>query len=579
MLTQRQLLWLVMGIIFSTVFMFSPAVLIAQETTNETIVTEEKTVVEKDLSTQNNEVEKEIETEDSAVEEVSTEIPVEETKTIEQPVAVNNALKFTVEPSLIEPERGWTDFAVKAGVNKPAKVKFKLYSYTKEDNEKLKANLAQDEKYQVKFTSDRNKLEYGLYSGGLTGLFEMAKLNLKIGFLSKVTKEELARRRKTIDEKIEKLSKDFDKKLAENSKERDELHKLVLTRKPSEIIEVEVKDGGLFTNADEVLTYKLRQKLIEKLSKNKDGNTDVKGVIPFVVSFKNLQRGGNYVVVVESDENPSLTNTIKVNTWTLLKPFSYQVIVLGMVFIILILLSIRQAANGKEFFIRHIAGLNAIEEAVGRATEMGKPVLYLTGLHDLQSIATLASISILSHVSKKTAEYETPILVPNCRSIVMVTAREVVKEAYISVGKADHYNEDNITYLTDDQFGFTSGVDGIMVREKPAACFYLGHFMAESLIYAETGHSVGAIQIAGTEEFSQIPFFITACDYTLIGEELFAAGAYLSRQPRDVGSLRGQDLGKLIIIAIILIGMVAQSVGYMNGSPDFLSFGEWFRCN
>jgi hypothetical protein len=302
---------------------------------------------------------------------------------------------------------------------------------------------------------------------------------------------------------------------------------------------------------------------------------------PLDVPLKKLKTDTPYVINITATNsgNASLNHQLESRTITTFKPNSALVFIMAVILIILIMVSIKQAEAGRDFYIRRIAGLNAIDEAVGRATEMGKPVLYLTGLHDLSSIATLASISILSKVAEKTAEYETPILVPNCRSIVMVTTREVVKESYMRAGKADHYQEDNITYLTDDQFGFTSGVDGIMMREKPAANFYLGHFMAESLIYAETGHSVGAIQIAGTEEFSQIPFFITACDYTLIGEELFAAGAYLSRQPRDVGSLRGQDIGKLFFIALILVGVLLQTAGYMTENTSLFAFSDMFHTN
>jgi hypothetical protein len=95
-----------------------------------------------------------------------------------------------------------------------------------------------------------------------------------------------------------------------------------------------------------------------------------------------------------------------------------------------------------------------------------------------------------------------------------------------------------------------------MLREKPAACFYQGKFYAESLILAETGNSIGAIQIAGTASPSQLPFFITACDYTLIGEEFFAASAYLSGDRRLIGSIRGQDMGKIIFMAAILLGLI-----------------------
>ncbi len=222
---------------------------------------------------------------------------------------------------------------------------------------------------------------------------------------------------------------------------------------------------------------------------------------------------------------------------------------------------IESGKKGKELFIREIAGLAAVDDAVGRATEMGKPVLYIPGIMDMDDIQTIASMVILGRVARKTAEYGSSLLVPTCRSVVMSVAQEVVKEGYIQVGRPDAYNKENIQYLTDDQFGYAAGVDGIMVREKPAAIFLLGTFYAESLILAETGRSVGAIQIAGTAMPSQIPFFVAACDYTLIGEELFAASAYLSREPKLLGSLKGQDAAKLFFMILIVIGVVSATIG------------------
>ncbi len=219
-----------------------------------------------------------------------------------------------------------------------------------------------------------------------------------------------------------------------------------------------------------------------------------------------------------------------------------------------------QAQRGKEMFIRRISGLSAIEDAVGRATEMGRGVLYAPGIADMDDIQTIAGVTIMGHVARKTAEYDTDFYAPQCRSFVMSVAHEVVKQAYLEKGRIDAYRPDRINYLTDDQFGYVAGVGGIMMRDKPAACFYLGTFYAESLILAETGNAVGAIQIAGTAEPSQIPFFVAACDYTLIGEELFAASAYLSKNPREVGSLKGQDMVKVVIIAAIIIGTLLETI-------------------
>ena len=239
------------------------------------------------------------------------------------------------------------------------------------------------------------------------------------------------------------------------------------------------------------------------------------------------------------------------------------ILLLGLLVCGAILFNIARARRGEELYVRRIAGLESVEEAIGRSTEMGKPVLYVPGIRDMDDIQTIASMSILSHVAKLTAEYDTPILVPNTRAVVMSTAQEVVKQAYLDAGRPDAYNVENIRYLTDDQFGYVAGVDGIMIRDKPAANFFLGAFFAESLILAETGASTGAIQVAGTAMPSQLPFFVAACDYTLIGEELFAASAYLSREPQNLGSLKGQDWGKLVfMIAIVLGGIGATTAAW-----------------
>ena len=238
----------------------------------------------------------------------------------------------------------------------------------------------------------------------------------------------------------------------------------------------------------------------------------------------------------------------------------------GMLLILVILTGfivyfIEQGKKGRELYIREIAGLAAVEDAVGRATEMGRPVLYVPGIMDMDNIQTIASMVILGRVAARTAKYGSPLLVPVSKSVVLSVSQEVVKEAYLEEGRPDAYESDNIFYLTDDQFGYAAGVDGVMVRERPAAIFLLGTFYAESLILAETGRSVGAIQIAGTAMPSQLPFFIAACDYTLIGEELFAASAYLSREPKLLGSLKGQDVAKLFFILVITVGVLAATLG------------------
>lgn len=232
---------------------------------------------------------------------------------------------------------------------------------------------------------------------------------------------------------------------------------------------------------------------------------------------------------------------------------------------------ILRARSGKPIRVRKIAGLEAVDEAVGRATEMGRPILFVPGIQDMNDIQTIAAMTILSHISKTAAEYDAKVEVPTARSLVMTTARETVQASYLTAGKPDAYNQDLIYYVTDEQFGFVAYLSGMMVREKPAACFYMGAFYAESLILAETGNHVGAIQIAGTAMPAQLPFFVAACDYTLIGEEFFAASAYLSGSPEELGSLKGQDVGKIIVVLLMFIGITLFTLAALTSANPGLS--------
>ena len=225
---------------------------------------------------------------------------------------------------------------------------------------------------------------------------------------------------------------------------------------------------------------------------------------------------------------------------------------------------IRKAKNGDEIYMRPISAMKAMEEAVGRATEMGNSVLYVPGISGLDEIDTISGVIILGHIAGMTAEYEADLHVPCCVQIVMEAARESCKESYLKKGRPDLYNDSMVHYVTDDQFAYAAGVNGIMLREKPSAVFYQGKFYAESLLLAETGSSIGAIQIAGTGSSSQIPFFVTACDYVLIGEEFYAASAYLSGSPEMIGSIKGQDYVKLLCMLFIISVVVISIFNYFN---------------
>ena len=142
-----------------------------------------------------------------------------------------------------------------------------------------------------------------------------------------------------------------------------------------------------------------------------------------------------------------------------------NMLVLLLIFSASVLLYIRSAKSGKNLFVRKLTGLEAVEEAVGRATEMGKPVLFVPGISDLDEIQTIAGLSILGRVARITAQYDTPLVVPVLYPMALAAAGEVVKEAYLDSGRSDSYKPEMVRYVAGEQFAYVAAVNGIMLRE------------------------------------------------------------------------------------------------------------------
>ena len=232
-------------------------------------------------------------------------------------------------------------------------------------------------------------------------------------------------------------------------------------------------------------------------------------------------------------------------------------IVFVLVIFVFLLYNIIRSKRGQSLFIRRIAGLTAIDEAVGRSTEMGRPLMMVPGLSALGPVG-IQAVNIFAYISRTAAKFGTPIRICLADAALYSVAQEIIRDVYQSEGLPERFDPTSVRFISDRQFAFAAGVAGMIIRERVAAAFLMGDWFAESLILAESAHAVGAIQVAASTVTTQTPFLIAACDYVLIGDEFYAASAYLSREPVLVGSLVGQDWSKALV-AVIIIGLTIQA--------------------
>ncbi len=209
-------------------------------------------------------------------------------------------------------------------------------------------------------------------------------------------------------------------------------------------------------------------------------------------------------------------------------------------------------------YIRNLPGLDAIEECVKRAVEMNKPIYFSTGVGDITGgdmSQTLAGISLLGYTAKLAANLGAPLTYLATRTTIVPIAEDIIRTAY-----GDAYRVEQILFIP-DQNSLMSMVIGEFQRTKPAANFLLGALYWETCILAEAGANVGAMQVGGTGRLYQVPYCVAMCDYSLISEEVMAAGAYISKEPSQLGTILGSDILRYVIVALAILIAITGAMG------------------
>jgi hypothetical protein len=201
-------------------------------------------------------------------------------------------------------------------------------------------------------------------------------------------------------------------------------------------------------------------------------------------------------------------------------------------------------------------------EGINKSAEEGKPTMFLHcgKLYGPDAASVLACLNVCSYVAENVARLNTKLIsvsleYPEVYPIMI----ETVREAY-SAANNPAFKEESVRYFPG--YSYTMEVMGLIEQERPGTIVYMGAWDHSALIQSTVGFVIGAMQIAGTANVAQLPFFIANCDYVLIGEEFLAAGAKVSGDPIAISTIFAQDLFKAIVLIIIVSGTLLVTGGF-----------------
>jgi hypothetical protein len=216
---------------------------------------------------------------------------------------------------------------------------------------------------------------------------------------------------------------------------------------------------------------------------------------------------------------------------------------------------------GKTGVLRPLPGMEELSGAVGRSAETGRALhvsVGVAGVGGLQTAETWAGLTILSALADEAAACDTPLIVTVADATALPLAQEVVWRAYARHGNPQGYDSTQVRFVAPNPMAYSAGVAGLLLWEPLTANVMVGTFGDEVLLMGEVGARQGVRQIAGTANPQALPLIVATADRTLIGEEIFAGGAYTARHPVQIASLLAQDWARWAIAAAILVVTAAR---------------------
>lgn len=215
---------------------------------------------------------------------------------------------------------------------------------------------------------------------------------------------------------------------------------------------------------------------------------------------------------------------------------------------------------------RTIHGFEAMSTALERAVEAGERVHLSLGTGSVigsDSGPALAGLAMLSRIADATSMSDKPVVVTTGDGAMSVLAQDTLRTSYAQAGASERYRSTSGRMLGPTPFSYVASLPILLAGEDVSVHVLAGSFGAEGALAADFGRRQEAFVLAGTDDVQSQALLYATADYPLIGEEIFAGGAYLNVGPAHRASLRAQDFVRFVVVAAILAGTLLRTLGVL----------------
>ena len=207
--------------------------------------------------------------------------------------------------------------------------------------------------------------------------------------------------------------------------------------------------------------------------------------------------------------------------------------------------------------LRVIDAYERLNKAVGIAVENGTRLHISLGRGNLFTArggSALAGLAMLRRLTERTSVSDRPPIVTSGDASLTVLSQDTLQSGYRAAGAEDQYRFSTGRLTGLSPFSFAAGTMPIIRDENVSTNIFIGDFGNEAALLTEEADRGNTNLIAASDNLSAQAIFYASAQDPLIGEELFAAGAYVGAGASHEASLNAQDILRWLIILAIIIG-------------------------
>ena len=240
----------------------------------------------------------------------------------------------------------------------------------------------------------------------------------------------------------------------------------------------------------------------------------------------------------------------------------------GLVFILiflgLIVVLAVQGRGGAEVEFRIIPAFTKVQRAIELAVEAGSRLNISIGrgaITSSESAAAFVGLSMLEKMASSASTGDRPPVITSGDPGLAILAQDTLRSSYQDIGLIDQYQPTYSQLTGVTPFSYAAGSIPIVRDQKSATSILIGSYGMEVALLTDGCERSGNQSLAGTDDISAQAILYATADEPLIGEELYAGGAYLDAGPMHTASLRAQDIIRWLLVIIILTGVLFNLIG------------------